>query len=52
LNNRASCALVTCSGIATLSISKMTYDPSFEEKLYSLLLDEGFCVEAAGSEEA
>lgn len=48
--NRASCALVTFADTATLSITKMTADPSFEEKLYSLLTDDGIIPVVEGSE--
>lgn len=49
LTNRAGCALVTCGGVATLSISKLTADPSFEEKLYALLRGDGVAVRVEGS---
>ena len=47
--NRASCALITCRGTATLSITKATADPSFEEKLYALLLSDGVTPSVEGS---
>lgn len=50
LTNRAGCAMVTCNGVATLSITKMTADPSFEEKLYELLEQDGIHATVEGSE--
>ncbi len=49
LTNRVSCALVTCGEVATLSVSKMTADPSFEEKLAALLQAEGLAARIEGS---
>ena len=37
-------------GISTFSISKMTADPTFEEKMYQLLTADGIAVEVEGSE--
>ncbi len=48
-NNRAIIGMVTYNEVTTLSISKMTKDPTFEEKLYDLLLREGFEVVVEGS---
>ena len=48
-NNRAICGLVTFNNITTLSVSKMTKDPTFEEKLYELFIEEGLLVEVEGS---
>ena len=48
-NNRAICGLVTFNNVTTLSISKMTKDPTFEEKFYELLTSEGLEVEVEGS---
>lgn len=48
--NRASCGLVTFENTAMLSITKTTMDPSFEEKLYSLLCRDGLVPEVEGSE--
>lgn len=48
-NNRAICGLVTYNDITTLSISKMTKDPTFEEKFYELLTNDGLIVEVEGS---
>lgn len=50
LTNRASCALVTYNNFATLSIAKMTADPSFEEKLFNLLAADGIIPVVEGSE--
>ena len=50
LTNRASCAMVTFGDTATLSISKCTADPSFEERLYSLLESDGVTPIVEGSE--
>lgn len=49
LHNRAACSLVTCCGTATLSIAKLTADPSFEERLYALLRQDqvALCVEGS-----
>lgn len=48
--NRASCALVTYGGITTLTVSKTTADPSFEEKLFELLKKDGIPITIEGSE--
>lgn len=48
-NNRAISGLVTYNNVTTLSVSKMTKDPMFEEKLYELLISEGLEVEVEGS---
>jgi hypothetical protein len=50
MTNRAECTLVTFGSIATFSISKLTRDPSFEEKLESLLARENIPVAIEGSE--
>lgn len=50
ITNRASCSVVTCSGIATFSISKNTADPSFEEAIYDLLVNDGIEPVVEGSE--
>ncbi len=49
ITNRVECALVTFGGTATFSITKMTADPSFEEKMYDLLCADGVRVRAEGS---
>ena len=48
--NRGSCGLITYNNIATLSITKMTKDPSFENKIYDLLLKDGIDIIVEGSE--
>jgi hypothetical protein len=48
--NRAGCTMVTVRNTATLSITKMTADPSFEEKLYQLLAQDGIVPVVEGSE--
>ena len=50
MTNRLACTLITCSGVATFSISKMTDDPTFEEKMYQLLTNDGITVEVEGSD--
>lgn len=50
VTNRTACAMVTLGDTATLSVSKMTLDPSFEEKLYALLTADGITVRVEGSE--
>ena len=50
MTNRLACTAVTCSGVSTFSISKMTADPTFEERMYKLLTDDGIDVEVEGSE--
>ncbi len=49
ITNRVECALVTFGGTATFSITKMTADPSFEEKMYDLLCADEVRVRAEGS---
>lgn len=48
--NRASCSMVTFGNTATLSVSKNTIDPSFEEALYELLCRDGLTPVVEGSE--
>ena len=43
LTNRASCAMVTCNNTAMLTVTKLTADPSFEEALYQMLVQDGVC---------
>ena len=50
MTNRLSCTAITCNGVATFSISKMTADPTFEEKMYALLSEDGIAVAVEGSE--
>ena len=47
--NRAITGLVTFNNVTTFSVSKMTKDPTFEEKLYELFIKEGLEVEVEGS---
>ncbi len=49
MTNRAECALVTVGNTATFSISKLTADPSFEEKMESLLRRDGVTLSLEGS---
>ena len=48
-NNRAICGLITYNNVTTLSISKMTKDPTFEEKYYELLTKDGLLIDVEGS---
>lgn len=48
--NRASCGLVTYNDVATLSITKLTKDPSFETRIHDLLLKDGIDITVEGSE--
>ena len=50
ITNRASCTMVTFANTTTLTVSKMTEDPSFEEKLAELLERRGLLREIEGSE--
>ena len=50
LTNRASCAMVTYGDTVTLSISKCTADPSFEERLFELLASDGVKTAVEGTE--
>ena len=50
VTNRLACTAITCAGIATFSISKMTLDPTFEEKMYQLLLADGIETTVEGSD--
>ncbi len=50
VTNRLACTAVTCGNVATFSISKMTADPAFEEKMYQLLKNDGIEVAVEGSE--
>ena len=49
ITNRVSCSMVTFGEVATLSIAKMTADPSFEEELFRLLSLDGIEPEVEGS---
>ena len=48
--NRLACTAITCNNVTTFSISKMTADPAFEERMYKLLSEDGIDVEVEGSE--
>ena len=48
-NNRAITGLITFNNVTTFSVSKMTKDPTFEEKIYELFTNEGLDVEVEGS---
>ena len=50
MTNRLACTLITCNGVSAFSISKMTDDPTFEEKMYQLLTNDGLLIEVEGSE--
>lgn len=49
--NRASCDMATFNDIATFSITKMTVDPAFEEKMHNLLVNDGIDVTVEGSDQ-
>ncbi|MDO4376178.1 MAG: hypothetical protein Q4C33_03285 [bacterium] len=49
ITNRAGCSVVTINNITTFSISKMTVDPTFEEKFYELLENDNINVTVEGS---
>ncbi|MBQ1521696.1 MAG: hypothetical protein IIZ74_02940, partial [Erysipelotrichaceae bacterium] len=46
---RANCSLITFKDKSVFSITKMTSDPAFEEKLLSMLEEDGLHVEVKGS---
>jgi hypothetical protein len=48
--NRASCAAVSFDNTTTLSITKTTLDPSFEKKLFELLVADGVVLTVEGTE--
>ena len=50
LTNRASCSMVTFGNTVTLSLSKCTADPTFEESLFALLEADGVTPKVEGSE--
>ena len=50
ITNRAACSIVTCGNVATLSVSKLTSDPSFEEAMYDLLHKDGLDPLVEGSD--
>ena len=47
--NRATCTIITFGNTATLSITKMTTDPSFEEALFRFFCEDGIIPEVEGS---
>lgn len=49
ITNRAGCSVVTVNNTTTFSISKMTVDPTFEEKFYELLQKDNINVSVEGS---
>jgi hypothetical protein len=49
ITNRAGCSMVTFGNTATLSIAKLTADPSFEETMFRLLSEDGVIPEVKGS---
>jgi hypothetical protein len=49
ITNRAGCSMVTFGNTATLSITKLTADPSFEESMFRLLSEDGVIPEVKGS---
>jgi|BioPla2DNA2_1021312.scaffolds.fasta_scaffold00506_19 hypothetical protein len=50
ITNRASCSVITMNDIATFSITKTTFDPTFEEAMYDLLLADGISITVEGSD--
>ena len=48
--NRLACAAATINNVTTLSISKMTVDPTFEEQMFKLLSEDGIEVTVEGSD--
>jgi NRPS condensation-like uncharacterized protein len=50
VTNRALCSMVTYGGTAVFVVAKLTPDPSFEEKMYLLLKENGLKPNVKGSE--
>lgn len=50
MTNRLACTAITFGDISTFTVSKMTQDPTFEEKMYKLLAADGLDVTVEGSE--
>lgn len=50
MTNRLACAAVTVGNTCTFTVSKMTADPSFEEKMYALLEEDGLEFSVEGSD--
>lgn len=48
--HRVACAAITQGGVLTFSITKMTADPTFEERMYRLLSEDGIAVTVEGSD--
>ncbi len=48
--SRAACTMVSACNVATLTIAKLTMDPTFEEKMLELFQKEGLEVKVEGSE--
>ncbi len=48
--NRVACSMVTVGDTATFSITKLTADPSFEERMRALLTENGISMRITGSE--
>ena len=50
VKNRAQTSCITVNGVTCLTIAKYTKDPSFEEKLYDILSNDGLDITVEGSE--
>lgn len=50
MTNRLACTAITFGSNSTFTVSKMTQDPAFEEKMYKLLVADGLDVLVEGSE--
>ena len=50
VKNRAQTSAITVNGVTCLTIAKYTKDPSFEEKLYDILTNDGLSLTVEGSE--
>ena len=48
--NRVSSAMITINNTTTFSITKKTLDPSYEETMYKILVNEGITVDVEGSD--
>ena len=48
--NRVSSGLISVNGVTTLTVTKKTVDPSYEETLYNILLSEGVDFTVEGSD--
>ncbi len=49
ISNRVSCSMVTFGDVANFTVTKLTVDPSFEEKMLDLLKNDGVSVCVEGS---